>query len=292
MKILVTGSNGQVGHSLVKLLSQMDFDFKALSRNELDISDSEAVDDIIKNYLPDIVINAAAYTAVDKAETEMELAYKINAEGAKNLAVASSRYGASIFHISTDYVFAGSKVDCYCEDDETNPQCVYGASKLAGEKNVALANQRHIIIRTAWVFGEHGSNFVKTMLRLGREKDSLGIVADQFGGPTYAGDIAAALIKICIACNEQEKVNWGIYHYSGAPHVSWFEFASAIFNEAKSQGVFVAPKLELKKIETAQFPTPAKRPSNSKLECSKIQQEFDISPSDWMSALKNIQAYS
>lgn len=292
MKILVTGANGQVGHCLQQQLHKNGWDFVALTRAELDISNVTAVDAAIAQIQPDVIINAAAYTAVDKAEQEQELAYAINRDGPANLARAAKNSGAAILHISTDYVFAGDAADTYSEDDATSPQGVYGKSKLEGEQAVAVANDKHIILRTAWVFGEHGNNFVKTMIRLGSSRDTLGIVADQEGGPTYAGDIAGALLSIVKHYAAGNPTSWGIYHYSGAPHISWFGFAQQIFTEVAQAELYNKAVPQLNAITTADYPTPAKRPANSKLNCDKIAQVFGISPSDWQSALKNISAYS
>lgn len=292
MKILVTGSQGQVGHCLSQQLSAKEWTVKTLAREQLDISDSTAVDKMVKEFAPDIIINAAAYTAVDKAETDAEAAFRINRDGPQNLAKAAHAINAVILHISTDYVFAGDASEAYQESAETAPQGVYGKSKLEGEVAVAQANPKHIILRTAWVFCEHGNNFVKTMIRLGAQRDALGIVADQVGGPTYAQDIAAALIKIAEQYNQQKDIPWGIYHFSGAPHVSWYEFARYIFNEVKRADLYEKPIPDIKPIATADYPTPAKRPANSRLDCTKIHDAFGINPSDWRVALKNIQDYA
>ena len=195
-KIMITGAYGQVGFCLTQQAQANGWDVLAIDRDKLDITDPQAVNTLVKEYQPDVIINAAAHTAVDKAETEIDSSYSINRDGPKYLADAAAAVGAVILHISTDYVFAGDKDGIYTESDPVAPQGVYGASKLAGEQVVMAANDKHIILRTAWVFGEHGNNFVKTMLRLGIQRDELGIVADQFGGPTYAGDIAAALLTI------------------------------------------------------------------------------------------------
>lgn len=291
MKILVTGSLGQVGRCLVEQLSSFDgVDFIALDRDELDITDSSAVADIVLSFQPDVIINAAAHTAVDRAEDEVELSYAINRDGPENLAKAAEKTGAAILHISTDYVFAGDKDGEYIESDETGPQGVYGKSKLAGEIAVANACKRHVILRTAWVFSEHGANFVKSMLRLAQSRDSLGIVADQFGGPTYAGGIAKALIKISFDIKQQNHTSYGVYHYSGLPHVSWYEFAKTIFEQANEQGV-LNKNILVNPISTLDYPTPAKRPANSKLNNNKIQSEFGVEPNDWLFALKNLKKY-
>ena len=290
MRILVTGCNGQVGYLLKELLTNQ-VELLALTRKELDITNKKLVNNAISNFKPDIVINAAAYTAVDKAENEKKLAFSINRDGPEYLAKAADKVNASLIHISTDYVFEGSKSGEYLETDPVNPQCVYGKSKLAGENAVIKYCQKHIILRTAWVFGEHGNNFVKTMLRLGKEKSELGIVSDQFGGPTYAGDIAKAIIDIVKKIESCEPVRWGVYHYSGTPQVSWYDFADNIFTKAKQKNILEkTPKLSA--ISTEEFPTPAKRPENSKLDCKSIEAEFGIVPSDWNIELNNIKNYN
>lgn len=289
LKVLITGSNGQVGSLLVQQLSEK-AEVLAVDRDKLDITDEQSVMDMVETFQPDVIINAAAHTAVDKAENEVELSYLINRDGPRYLAQAAEKIGAAILHISTDYVFAGDKVGAYSETDPTDPQGVYGASKLAGEQAVIAACPRHIILRTAWVFGETGNNFVKTMIRLGRDRDQLGIVGDQFGGPTYAGDIAATLIAIAERFHSGQDVAWGIYHYSGLPSVSWFEFACFIFEQAQSQGV-LDKSPALKSITTSDYPTPAKRPANSRLIMDKIHTAFGIPASDWKSALNDIRPY-
>lgn len=291
MKILVTGANGQIGHCLQQQLYQKNWAFSAFTRTELDITDSQAVNQIVQRLRPDIIINAAAYTAVDKAEQERELAYAVNRDGPANLARAAKDVNAAIFHISTDYVFSGEATGAYKEDAPTNPQGVYGQSKLAGELAVAAANDKHIILRTAWVFGEHGNNFVKTMIRLGKIKDVLNIVADQKGSPTFADDIAKVLLVVAQHYFEGKPIPWGTYHYSGQPYVSWYGFAREIFTEVEQAGLYVKPVPQLNAITTAEYPTPAKRPANSKLDCKKIEQAFGVTPSDWQSALKNINAF-
>lgn len=291
MKIMVTGANGQVGHCLTEALAKSSIDYLSLDRNQLDISDAGAVQNRVNDYAPDVVINAAAYTAVDKAESAVEEAHKINCIGARNLAEAANSLDAAIFHVSTDYVFAGDALHEYGESDPVNPQSVYGKSKLDGELAVARANQKHIILRTAWVFGEHGNNFVKTMLRLGRTRDSLSIVSDQTGGPTYAGDIAASLLKIANAYHEQAEIEWGVYHFSGQPQTTWFEFAKQIFIEIERAKLYEKAVPDLKPIGTIDYPTAAKRPINSRLNCQKIKKNFGIVPSDWQRALQNIHAY-
>ena len=291
MRVLITGGNGQVGHCLTEQLKdQSNVEVLSLDLDGLDITDESAVHKVVSEFKPTIIINAAAHTAVDRAESEVELSYAINQNGPKYLAEAANKIGAGILHISTDYVFPGDKAGLYEETDATGPQSVYGASKLAGEQEVIKACAKHVILRTAWVFGEVGNNFIKTMLRLGKDRDALSIVGDQFGGPTYAGDIAKALIAIATKIANNEEVGYGVYHFSGLPHVSWFEFAQAIFDEAKSHGIIEKLPV-LTAITTADYPTPAKRPSNSKLATDKISNTFNIKASDWQAALKNIEQY-
>ena len=289
-KFLITGAKGQVGYCLTQQL-QGKHEILAVDRDELDITDQSAVKNAVENFRPDVIINAAAHTAVDRAETEIELSEAINVKGPQYLAEAAKNVGAAILHISTDYVFDGQREGKYKETDATDPQGVYGKTKLEGEQAVAKENDKFIVLRTAWVFGEHGNNFVKTMLRLAKTRDTLGVVADQIGGPTYAGDIAASLIQIAEKIIAGEDVQYGIYHFTGEPYVSWCDFAKAIFDEAVSQNV-LEKALLVNAITTADYPTPAKRPANSCLDLTKIQQVFGIQASDWKKALKNIQAYA
>ena len=288
-KIVITGAYGQVGFCLTQQAQANGWDVLAIDRDKLDITDPQAVNALVKEYQPDVIINAAAHTAVDKAETEIDASYAINRDGPKYLAEAAASVGAAILHISTDYVFAGDKEGAYTEIDATDPQGVYGASKLAGELAVAAACPRHIILRTAWVFCESGNNFVKTMLRLSQTRDELGVVADQFGGPTYAGDIAAALITIAKALQSGNQ-HYGIYHFAGLPHVNWHQFACEIFRQANEQGI-INKTMQVNAITSDQYPTPAKRPANSKLDCHHIAHCFGIQPSDWHAALKNLKDY-
>lgn len=287
-KFLVTGANGQVGRCLVERLKDK-ADLLALTKDHLDITNKQEVFNIVQQFKPDVIINAAAYTAVDRAETEIALAKAINIDGAKNLAEAAQIVNAIILHISTDYVFDGKLNRPYVESDAVNPQGVYGETKLMGEQEVLLVNPRSIILRTAWVFAEHGHNFVKTMLRLGNERESISIVNDQFGAPTYAGDIADALIKISyIVLNNNEL--FGIYHYTGFPYVSWYDFAEEIFRQAKLQNILHHIPL-LKAISSSEYPTPAKRPINSRLNLNKIQQIFNIQPSNWRQKINKLNDY-
>jgi dTDP-4-dehydrorhamnose reductase len=206
MRVLVTGARGQVGNCLVKQLQEK-VTLLAVDRNDLDITDEQSVKKIVSEFKPKYIINAAAHTAVDKAEKEVEQSYLINRDGPKYLAEAALRVNATILHISTDYVFSGDKSGEYVEVDKVNPQCVYGNSKFAGEEEVIEANYRHIILRTAWVFCEHGNNFVKTIINLGKERKYLSIVDDQYGGPTYAGDIAKTLISMIMQLERDQNAS-------------------------------------------------------------------------------------
>ncbi|MBB1474365.1 dTDP-4-dehydrorhamnose reductase [Shewanella sp. SG41-3] len=291
MRILVTGKNGQIGMCLVEQLSTMpDVTLLALDRDQLDITDPININKVVAEFIPNIIINAAAYTAVDKAEQECELAYAVNRDGPYNLAVAANSINATIIHISTDYVFAGDSLAAYVESDNTEPQSEYGRSKLAGEQAVERAYSRHIILRTGWAFSEQGHNFVNTMLRLTKTTDTLDVVADQFGGPTYAGDIAKAIVTISKQLADGNQA-YGLYHYSGFPYVSWHAFAEKIFELALAQGV-LKQSIQVNPITTPDYPTPAKRPANSRLNCHKIKQEFGIVQSDWQAALVRIEEYS
>ncbi|ELI5735287.1 dTDP-4-dehydrorhamnose reductase [Vibrio fluvialis] len=289
MRVLITGCNGQVGHCLTERLKNK-AEILALDYEGLDITDQLAVSKTVADFKPDYIINAAAHTAVDRAEQEVELSNAINRDGPQYLAQAAENCGAVMLHISTDYVFDGEGEKPYIESDQTAPQGVYGQSKLAGEQAVADECRKHLILRTAWVFGEHGNNFVKTMLRLAQTIDELNIVGDQFGGPTYAGDIADALIAMIDYIEQGQEPVWGVYHFAGMPYASWYEFADRIFQLAEAKGV-LAKLPKIVSIPTSEYPTPAKRPANSRLDCSKIENQFGIKPSDWNSALEHIQAY-
>lgn len=284
MKVLITGSQGQLGQCLVKAFStHKNVTVITCNKQQLDITDEQAVYGKLMDCKPDIVINTAAYTAVDNAEKESELAFSINALAPKYLAKASEQINAALIQISTDYVFDGDKSSAYNEADVTNPQSVYGASKLAGEVEVVQHCTKYIILRTAWVFSEFGNNFAKTMIKLSH-LEQLNIVADQIGAPTNANDIAQALVTICDKIMSNKDVNWGVYHYSGEPYCSWFDFAQQIFITSKKEGV-INQSPNLNAIPTMEYPTPAKRPKNSRLDNTKIKNAFAVKPSDWQAKL-------
>lgn len=278
MKVLLTGANGQLGRCFQDRLPA-NWQILATDSAQLDITDLAQVAAAITAFKPDAIVNAAAYTAVDKAESDVDLAERINAAGPANLASVAAQHGIRLVHVSTDYVFDGNANTPYTEESPTNPLSVYGATKLAGERAVSAAAPDAIIVRTAWVFSEYGNNFVKTMLRLGKERDGLSIVNDQRGCPTYAGDLAQAIIALL-----QQNAAGGIYHYAGDKEVSWFEFAQAIFTVAVQKAVLNRAPM-LTPITTTQYPTPAHRPTYSTLAGDKIK-ALGIALSDWQSALK------
>ena len=283
MKLLVIGAQGQVGSELC-LQNSSEFKIVGMGRNELDVTDKKQVNGAIEKQKPDFVINASAYTAVDKAEEEADLAYAVNSEGPKNLARSCVDKNIPLIHISTDYVFDGNATTPYKEEDTTKPANIYGKSKLSGEEAVRDICPQHIILRTSWVFGRYGNNFVKTMLRLGQERDELSVVCDQEGCPTAAHHIAEAIIKVCQVLNKTENQDnlWGTYHFSGAPMTNWYAFAQVIFDVAVGYGL---KSPDLNAIPTSDYPTPAKRPRYTVLDSSKIERKFCISSPDWHKAL-------
>lgn len=270
MKILLTGAQGQVGREVVEQATPP-VQVLAFSKAELDITHPQQVQAVVEAHRPDLVINTAAYTAVDKAETDQAQAFAVNGEGVKNIALVCKAYDLPLIHLSTDYVFDGKKENAYVEDDQHSPLNVYGASKAAGEKVLQETWEKHIILRVSWVFGQYGHNFVKTMLRLASERKELRIVADQRGFPTAAKDLASVLLVLAARVLE-EHPQWGVFHYRGDKPVSWFDFANVIL---KGRDITVYP------ITTEEFPTPAERPRNSLLDMQKIQNKYGIFPADW-----------
>jgi dTDP-4-dehydrorhamnose reductase len=284
VKVLVFGARGQVGRELCRAAWPPGYAVVPLDRKAVDIIKSASVEAIVRRESPDLVINLAAYTAVDRAESEPETAWAANCEGAAHIAVACGENATPLIHLSTDYVFDGRKVGPYCEDDAVEPLGVYGRSKEAGERAVRAALSDHLILRTAWVFGAFGTNFVKTMLRLATERPALRVVADQRGCPTAAADIAAALIAIARQI-ENRKASWGTYHFAGDEAVSWHGFAEAIFDTAAPR---LARRPRVEAITTDQYPTPARRPMNSVLDCRKIGNAFGIPCPPWRTALAGV----
>lgn len=274
--LLVFGHSGQVAQELRLLVP----DARFLDRGHADLTDPDACAAAIRSIRPRAVLNAAAYTAVDRAETDLETARLVNAEAPGKMAQAAAGLGVPFLHVSTDYVFAGSGDRAWREDDATGPLGAYGATKLAGEQAVAVAGGQWAVLRTSWVFSAHGANFVKTMLRLGAEREELGIVADQIGGPTPAAAIAGALVTMTRAMLEDGSKG-GIYHFSGAPDVSWADFAAEIFLQA-------GLATRIRRIGTADYPTPAQRPLNSRLDCARIADDFGIQRPDWRDGLATV----
>ena len=284
MKILVFGASGQIGREVCRAAWPPRYAILPLDRKAVDITKSAAVSAMLARETPDLVINLAAYTAVDRAESEPEVAWAANCVGAAHIAGACDESATPLVHLSTDYVFDGRKTGPYREEDAVGPLGVYGRSKEAGERAVRAAVARHMILRTAWVFGAYGANFVKTMLRLAAERPVLRVVADQRGCPTAAADIAAALMVIA-AHIERGEAKWGTYHFVGAGAASWHSFAQAIFDQAAPQ-LAACPQVE--PITTEQYPTPARRPMNSVLDCRKIEEVFGISSPPWRTALATV----
>lgn len=264
--ILITGAGGQVGHELA--IADCAYRLIASSRQQLDITDAEQIKTVFSKHQPDIVINAAAYTQVDRAEQEQELAFAINRDGVAVLAKACKSAGIPLLHISTDYVFDGSKLGAYVEDDPVAPLGVYGESKAAGETVLREMLYEHIILRTSWVFSVTGNNFVKTMLRLGNERDEIAVVDDQIGCPTSARSIAEVLLQLADRYLQGQEVCWGTYHFCNGPNTTWFNFAEAIFEQAVGY-----ENLKLIPITTDDYPTLVRRPKNSALSCLNLEEK-------------------
>ena len=287
MKYLITGADGQIGNRLTALLHGK-ADVFAADRRTLDITRRDDVLQAALAFCPDVIINAAAYTAVDDAEREPEAAFAVNAAGAAHLAQAAQTVGAAMVQISTDYVFDGRRAAPYRETDQPSPLNVYGQSKYAGEQAVQAACARHLIVRTAWVFGKHGGNFVKTLLRLGRQH-VLNVVDDQRGNPTYADDAATALLHMAEQA-AQGKAAWGVYHFAGDTAVSRDEFARAVLVQAAAQRLL--PRVpDVRPVSSRDYPSAAERPADSRLDCRKVQAAFGIAPSDWRAALHDLSDY-
>ncbi|ALN73836.1 dTDP-4-dehydrorhamnose reductase [Aureimonas sp. AU20] len=286
MRLLVTGRDGQVAQALLTL-SGGDLELVALGRPALDITDRASLDLAIAEHRPDAVVNAAAYTAVDKAESEEAAAFAVNAEGAGNAAAAAAAAGLPVIHISTDYVFAGDKSAPYVETDPTGPQGVYGRSKLEGERLVAEANPNHAILRTAWVYGPYGANFLKTMLRLSQTRDELRVVGDQRGTPTYAPDIAGGIVAVARKLVSGAPEARGTFHMVAEGETTWAGFAEAVFERLAASG---GKTVRVEPITTADYPTPARRPANSRLDTARFRAAFGHSLPVWTDGVTRCMA--
>ena len=291
MTILLVGAQGQVGQELTKTLAPIEH-LEALGRAQLDLTDLDAIAQTIQTLKPRLIVNAAAYTAVDTAENEPDLAHKINAQAPEIMAKSAEAYGAALIHISTDYVFSGQAGSPRSETDETGPLGVYGQTKLAGEEAIRAANQRHVILRTAWVYGTQGKgNFLKTMLKLGKARETLNVVSDQIGSPTWARDIAEAIADLSQQPQTLDTPNrealFGTYHYTNSGVASWYDFAIAIFEEAAALGIPLKIQT-VKPITTADYPTPAKRPAYSVLSNQKIAELLGHNAPHWRTSLRKM----
>ncbi|MDX1914452.1 MAG: dTDP-4-dehydrorhamnose reductase [Methylophilus sp.] len=292
-KILLTGINGQVGNALQKRLCA-DYQLTALSREQLDLTREDEIRRVVQSIKPDVIINPAAYTAVDKAESEQDLAYAINATAPQVLAEEALKLNAGLIHFSTDYVFDGTKSEPYVETDQVNPLGVYGKSKLAGEQLITAIGLPHLILRTSWVYGAYGKNFLKTILRLGSDREQLRIVADQFGAPTSSMSIAVGVQQLLEAWDKSNDVQSGIYHFTNAGSTSWHGFTCQIIQDYQQHATasgLPALKLNVENIEpitTAEYPTPAKRPANSRLNNAKLKSTFNITLPAWQDGLKEV----
>jgi dTDP-4-dehydrorhamnose reductase len=275
MKILVFGESGQVATELAKRA-----DVIAIGRDQADFSDAESVIAIVEQTDADVIINAVAYTAVDKAEEEAALAASVNGTTVAQMAIVAAARNIPLLHISTDYVFAGDGTDAWKPTDKNAPLGAYGRTKLLGEEGVIAAGGPHVILRTSWVFSAHGNNFVKTMLHLGADRDALSIVNDQIGGPTAAGDIADAMLSIAAQFVAGNGVT-GTYHFAGSPNCSWADFATEIFTQADLS-------VNITGIPSADYPTPATRPLNSRMDCTTLLTDYNIQQPDWRASLAQV----
>lgn len=285
MKVLVVGSAGQLGFELMRASWPPSVEVRGVDLPELDVTRADQVDAAVAALGSGVVVNAAAYTAVDKAEIEVELALRVNRDGPAHLAGACQRHGSSLIHVSTDYVFDGTKATAYLETDPAAPVSSYGRSKEAGESMIRAELARHLIVRTSWLYGVHGQNFVKTMLRLSKERDRLRVVDDQYGCPTSAQDLASALVLLVGRIMNDPSIPWGTYHYANRGRTTWCELArTAIAFASRSTGRVVP----VDAITTADYPTPARRPASSELDTSRIEQAFGIQPPPWRDSLRRV----
>ncbi|MHA4975172.1 dTDP-4-dehydrorhamnose reductase [Pseudomonas extremorientalis] len=286
MKILICGQHGQVSRELQQRLQGLG-ELIVLGRDQLDLANAEQIRQRVRAHRPSLIINAAAHTAVDQAESEPDAAFAINAIAPGILAEEAKALGIPLIHYSTDYVFDGSKPAPYTEADTPNPLGVYGQSKLAGEQAIAAVGGQYLVLRTSWVYSNHGNNFLLTMQRLLQEKPQMRIVADQIGAPTWAGSIANSTLALIERWQAGTAGEWGVYHLTAQGETSWFGFAEAIGEHLRKQGKACA---ELEAIPSSAYPTPAQRPLNSRLDCSRLQQQWHVSQPQWQDALRECLA--
>jgi dTDP-4-dehydrorhamnose reductase len=284
MKILITGAGGQLGRELINQGQLKGFSVQAPSEDDMDITDLEKIDRCMDFHQPEVVINAAAYTQVDKAESEAALAFAVNTTGSANLARMCAKNKIPLVHISTDYVFDGQKGRSYLETDAISPVGIYGRSKAEGEIEIRSHLKEHIILRTSWLYGIHGHNFAKTILKLATTKPKIRVVADQYGSPTNAADLAQTILIISDRMQFNNDVDWGTYHYCGQGVISWYNFAEKIVGLARLYADVKTTRIE--PITTADYPTRALRPIYSALDCSRIQKHFGINPKPWQKSLE------
>lgn len=288
MKVLLLGSTGQVGKELLPRLKEANYEVIAPTRAELDLYELSAVKNFLGDCSPNLIINAAAYTAVDKAETEVENAFKLNAHLPETLAAFCQARDIPLIHYSTDYVYDGSGEKPWVESDPVNPLSIYGKSKLAGDNAIINSKCNALIFRTSWVVSVHGHNFVKTMLKLGKGKEALTIVADQYGAPASAQFIAATTMK-AIESLQKNEIERGVYHLAPRGYTSWYELAKFVFDEATNNGLELRIKHEsISPVTTVEYPTPAKRPNNSRLNCEKLEKTLNTEFQNWQLDIKQI----
>jgi len=283
MTLLIIGNKGQLGWALERSAEKQDIQTVGVDLPELDMTHAEAIDQLVSRERWSAVVNAAAYTAVDKAESDADTAFTVNRDGVAHLAGACQKHGLPLIHISTDYVFNGTATSPYKPDGPIDPLGVYGQSKADGEQALRERLDRHVILRTSWLYGIHGNNFVKTMLRLAREREELRVVADQYGCPTYAGDLAEAIIKIVKQWSRNKELPWGTFHYCNQGVASWHQLARQAIQSASRYEKFQVETIV--PITTDEYPTPAPRPAYSALDCTSFSESFGIETVDWKNSL-------
>ena len=290
LKILVTGKNGQVGFELQRALAPLG-EVVSVDHTDCDLADADAIRTLVRRMAPDVIVNPAAYTAVDKAESDQQMAFAVNARAPGVFGEEAARLGALVVHYSTDYVFDGGKEGSYAETDRPDPQSVYGSTKYAGERALAGSNPRHLILRTSWVVGAHGGNFAKTMLRLAAERDQLSVVADQFGAPTSAALLADLTAQLVRQYQREgvEDFPYGTYHVTGAGETSWYDYARFVIAEAQAAGktLKVSPDA-VKPLATSDYPTPARRPGNSRLDTHHFRTTFGLRLPPWQESVRHV----